>query len=1076
MDPVRIGMLGPLEVYDDDDDSVALAGLRLRTLLIALALSPGRVVSTTRLVDAVWGDQPPAGAVNALQALVSRLRRALPGTRIELHPRGYLLMIDPDAVDVTRFERLVAAGRAALSDDPASATQTLREALALWRGPAMIDVADQEYFHATITRLEELRLTATEDRIEAELRLGRGPELVTELTALTLEHPLRERLVGALMRALSDAGRPAEALAVYERTRAVLAEQLGTDPSPQLSALHIALLRGEMPLAPAPIADLGAPTNLPAPLTSFIGRDADVARVIELTEEYRLTTLVGPGGAGKTRLAIEASRPLLDRTPDGIWLVELDRVTDPADLPAAVLAALRLRDPSLIDRAKTEEPIGRLAAALRNRSILLVLDNCEHLIAAAAALTERLLGECPRLRILATSREPLGIAGEAVWPVEPLALPAADEKLDAVDLLSYDAVRLFVERARAARPGFAVTDNDVPVLIRICRALDGMPLALELAAARLRTMTAAQLADHLDDRFRLLTAGSRTAAHRHQTLRAVVDWSWELLADSERAVLRRLAVFASGATLEAAERVCAGDPVDAADVLGLLTSLVDKSLVVAGGDDVQRYRMLETIKAYCLERLAETGELENVRRAYASYFVELAETAEPHLRRAEQLEWLRRLEVEHDNLHAAIRGAIAAGDAQTAVRLVAAAGWYWWLGGHKAEGLRLATEALALPGEVDAATRAEACAFVAYFTTAGLGDLRQAEPWIREAQQLAKELDRPGPLLRHLLGVFAAVESGRGTSAIEALAPLVADEDPWVRAQTRLARWRLLSSEDQETDIQSALVELRSIGERWGISYALTLLGELAARRGDLKLALDYCAQAAHIFDEIGAREDLVFLRARQAQLAWLAGDTTGSSAAMAQAEHEAKHVAWADAHAALAYAKGDLARWSGDLVTARTELGRVESVLPSGTVDLVFRAMILDSLSYVDAAEGDLDTAGARRAEAVDIALGPLDPALLCQVLVGVADQAMRCGRPYEAARLLGAAEAVGGGVDHSRPDGARIAAAIQAALGESAYVEALGQARAEFSGARRGELTTLEAVRELTTSVLSAQAPKAG
>jgi hypothetical protein len=232
---------------------------------------------------------------------------------------------------VTRFERLVAAGRAALSDDPAVATQTLREALALWRGPALIDVADLEYFHATITRLEELRLTATEDRIEGELRLGRGPELVTELTALTLEHTLRERLVGALMRALSEAGRPAEALAVYERTRAALAEQLGTDPSPRLSALHTAMLRGEVRAAPAPNADLRARTNLPAPLTSFVGRDADVARVIELTGEYRLTTLVGPGGAGKTRLAVEASRPLLDRMPDGVWLVELDRVTHPAE-------------------------------------------------------------------------------------------------------------------------------------------------------------------------------------------------------------------------------------------------------------------------------------------------------------------------------------------------------------------------------------------------------------------------------------------------------------------------------------------------------------------------------------------------------------------------------------------------------------------------------------------------------------------------------------------------------------------------------------------------------------------------
>src|SRR5262245_944091 len=314
-------MLGPLEVFDGDGNAVFVAGLRLRTLLVALALNSGRLVSTTRLVDAIWGDQPPTGAVNALQALVSRLRRSLPGADVESHPSGYRLVIDPDRVDVTRFERLVATGRAALRHDPARAARTLREALDLWRGPALVDVAGQEFFQATIARLEELRLTATEDRADAELGLGGGPELVHELTALTLEHPLRERLVGALMRALSDAGRPAEALVVYERTRAALADQLGTDPSPALSALHTAVLRGEVGPVPAPVAESTSLTNLPAALTSFVGRDADMARVRNLTGEYRLTTLVGPGGSGKTRLAVEASRGLLDRIPDGVWLV-----------------------------------------------------------------------------------------------------------------------------------------------------------------------------------------------------------------------------------------------------------------------------------------------------------------------------------------------------------------------------------------------------------------------------------------------------------------------------------------------------------------------------------------------------------------------------------------------------------------------------------------------------------------------------------------------------------------------------------------------------------------------------------
>jgi len=1070
-------MLGPLEVYEGDGGAVFVAGLRLRTLLVALALSPGRLVSTTTLVDAVWGDQPPAGAVNALQALVSRLRRSLPGAQVESHPAGYRLVIDPDGVDVTRFERLVATGRAALPDDQAQAVQTLRAALDLWRGPALVDVADQEFFQAPIARLEELRLTTTEDAVDAGLRLGRGPELVDELTALALEHPMRERLVGALMRALSEAGRPAEALVVYERTRGALADQLGTDPSPALSALHTAVLRGEVGPAQVPVADSTGPTNLPAALTSFVGRDADMARVRELTGEYRLTTLVGPGGSGKTRLAIEASRGLLDRMSDGVWLVELDRVTDDAAVPSAVLSAMGRRDSSLVDRG-SDDPTSRLIAALRSRTTLLVMDNCEHLIAAAAALADRLLGECPGLRILATSREPLGITGEAVWPVEPLALPAPGAELDVARSLSFDAVRLFVERAGAARPGFTVTDDDVGAVVGICRALDGMPLALELAAARLRTMTAAQLADRLDDRFRLLTGGGRTAAPRHQTLRAMVDWSWELLADAERAVLRRLAVFAGGATLEAAESVCAGGPVDIADVLDLLTSLVDKSLVVAGDDAVPRYRLLETIKAYGLERLDEAGERESIRRAHAKYFVELVETAEPDLRRAGQLEWLRRLEDEHDNLHAAVRDAIAAGDAQTAVRLVRAAGWYWWLGGHRAEGMQLAIEALALPGEVDTETRATAFAMVAYFVTAGLGGPEQGEPWIQEAQRLAKGLDRPGPLLRHALGAFAAFrgEGGPDVSPLAALEPLIADEDPWVRAQTRLIRTRMLGAEQREADIEKALTEFRSIGERWGTSYALATLGDLAARRGDIPLALDYCQQVAHVLTEIGAREDMVFLRVKEAQLQWMLGDAAGSAVTMAQAERDAEQVAWADAHAAVAYFKGDLARWSGDFGTARTELSRVDAALQSIPADLVFRSMILDSLAYVDAVEGDLDTAAARRTEALAIAETGGDLDLLSQVLVGIADQAVRRDRPDEATRLLAAAEGVGGGPDRSRPDAARVEAATRAAIGETEFADATRRARTEFASAHGGELASSEVVRELTTAVLSAQAPRAG
>ena len=1074
MDQVQIGILGPLEVHNSDGDAVPVLGARLRALLIALALNPRRLVPTAQLVDAVWGDQPPVTAGNSLQALVSRLRRALPEGLIESEPAGYRLAIDPDGIDVTRFERLVAAARAKSSRDPALAASMLREGLGLWRGPALLDVADQQFFQAPIARLEELRLTATEDRIETELRLGPSSELISELTALTAEHPLRERLVGALMRALSETSRPAEALTVYERTRVALADQLGTDPSAELSALHTAVLRGEIGGAPAPTAAASHRTNLRAGLTSFVGRDFDIGRITELTAEFRLTTLTGPGGSGKTRLAVETARTLLDRMPDGVWLVELAPVSHGTDLAAVVMAAVGMRDPSLIDRGVAEDPTDRLVAVLHPQAALLVLDNCEHVLESAATLTDRLLSGCPQLRILATSREPLRITGEAVWPVEPLTVPAADAGLGAAELLSYDAVQLFVDRARAARVGFTITDDEAAAVATVCRALEGIPLAIELAAARLRTMTVAQLADGLDDRFRLLTGGSRIALPRHQTLKAAVDWSWDLLSDGERALLRRLAVFAGGATQQAAELVCATTPVGKDDVLDLLTALTDKSLLFLEEGDAGglRYRMLETIRAYALEQLDEAGEGADVRRAYIGYFVELTEAAAPHLRRSEQLVWLRRLKAEHDNINAALRDAIASGDAQGAVRLVVAAGWYWWFTGHKGEGLELTIEALGVPGPADDEMRANACALVAYFTTAGLGDLRQAEPWIKQAQQLAPNIDHPGPLLRFVEILLAAMqrEDWAGESVLDLVQPLIDDGDPWVRATARLSRVRMLPPDQRSADIEQALLEFRFIGDRWGISYSLSMLAELAARRGDIGAALDYSQQAISVITEIGAVEDLVLIQAREAQLRWLLGDVVGSAAAIARAERAAADIHWPDAGAGVAFYKADLARWSGDVATARAELAHSEELMRHTPPDPVFRAMILDSLGYLDAAQGDLAGAGARRAEALGVALGFHDGAVLGQVLVGVAEQAVLQGEAQEAARLLAASEHAGGGSDRSRPDGARVEAAIRAALGERDFTEAMRRARREFAGARMNEPATAEAVRELAMRVLEA------
>ncbi|SDU62999.1 BTAD domain-containing putative transcriptional regulator [Jiangella alkaliphila] len=1077
MPPVRIGILGPLEVRDDDAP-VYVAGARLRTLLIILAIAPGRLVPAAQLVDGIWGDDPPAGAANALQALVSRLRRALPGLAVESHPAGYRLALDPDAVDAARFERLVAAARSA--PDDAALEDGLRAALALWRGPALLDVAESEYFEAARARLEELRLTATEDRVDAALRLGRGAGLTTELTTLVAEYPLRERLVGQLLRALVAAGRPAAALAAYERTREALADELGTDPSAELAALHTSILRGELPpAAPAAAAPPPVPaaapaerpasrTNLRAGLTSFVGRDADVARVRDLVGEYRLTTLTGPGGSGKTRLAGEASRALVDRMPDGVWLVELAPVADGADLPAALLGALDLRDQTF--GITTDDPAGRLVAALRTRTALLVLDNCEHVIDAAAALADRLLGECPDLRILATSREPLGITGEAVWPVEPLALPPEHDG-DAGDLLRFDAVRLLVDRARAVRPGFALTDADAPAVARICRALDGMPLAIELAAARLRTITVEQLAARLDDRFHLLTGGSRTALPRHQTLRAVVDWSWELLPEPERVVLRRLAVFVHGATAEAAARVCG----DGADVLDQLISLSDKSLLVVDDDgDTPRYRMLETIKAYGRERLVEAGELETARRAHMSWLIELAETAEPYLHRAEQLEWLRRLRAAHDDITAGLRRAIAADDAENAIRLVVACGWYWWLGGHKAEGTELAIQALSVPGDTDREARATACAAVAFLITSGVGDLRDAAKWVQQARNLTVGIERPGPFLRFMapLSVILDPEHDPRATLAAALEPLLNDPDPWFRAQARMTRAQMLGSKDREADVSTALAEFRAAGERWGISYALTMLADLHARRGELDLAIERYDEAIVVITEIGTIDDVVIMRSRLAQLRWLVGDHAGSAAAVAQAERDAEQVTWADGLAIMALNRAGLATWAGDSATARQQLERAQALLRDVPVHPVFQAVVLETQARLDASEGRWDAAAEARAEALGAVMtGEADEESVGHVLAGIVEHALRADRPADAVRLLAGIDVLAGGLDRSVPQAVHAEEAARAALGDGAASEVLAATKRELL-AVDGDAAGSR-VRELAASVLGLPIP---
>jgi predicted ATPase/DNA-binding SARP family transcriptional activator len=1041
---MQFGILGPTRVWADDGREVAVGGSRLRALLARLLVDPGKVVGTGRLIDDLYGDQPPAGAANALQSQVSRLRRALPEpSLVEFHPAGYRLAAEPGDVDAHRFARLAAEGHRALAaGDQPRAAELLAEALDLWRGPALADVVGAPFAAAQLARLDGLRLAAIEDRVEADLALGQPGPLVPELQSLVEEHPLRERLCGQLMRALYGSGRQAEALAVFEDARRRLADELGADPSPELAAVHLAVLRADESLVPAS----GVRRGLPAQLTSFVGREDELRRVGKLLGEARLVTLAGPGGAGKTRLAIEAA----GRHPGESCFVELAALGAGADVPQAVLTALGLRDAGLRAAADGRlTPTDRLVAALTDRPLLLVLDNCEHVVADAAALGDRLLSGCPLLRILVTSREPLGLTGEALCPLSGLAMPSPDAA--PADAVAYPAVRLFADRAADVTPGFTLDPGNLGAVLRICRTLDGLPLAIELAAARLRSLPVAEIAARLDDRFALLSRGSRAAQPRHRTLRAVVEWSWGLLDEDEQVLVRRLAVFASGASLTATERVT-GVP----GVVDLLASLVDKSLVevVAGAGEVGggRYRMLDTVRAFAAERLAEAGEAERLRRAHAAYFLDLAWTADPHLRRAEQLEWLARLDEERDNLHAAVRGAVAAGDLAPAMELVAALSSYWWLRGLRTEGAVLASEVLAALGPEPPAGRAEEYALcVLNAAVGGFGgpDLpRQvaATAWVRGG---------PGqPPRQPVLSLLAALvagppEGGVDPAMVEQRQVLLGD-DPWSLALGPLGvgYMRLWDGQLAEAaqEFAEALAAFRTLGERWGITNAIAALAEIAERHGDRGESVTLIDEAMRLAGELGAVGDSADLLRLRGDGGLRAGELDAAHADYRRAASLARRAGSREVLAAARLGLAEVAMRRGDRVEAHRLAELALAECPTGwfLADAT-RAEALVLLGRIAEAGQDPGAARARYREAVAVAAAvkvfptPID-ALSGQVRIALGD-----GDGERAALLLGAATTLlrqdpwTGGLDV-----AGLSATARSLMGDAAYETAVAQGTA--------------------------------
>ncbi|MFF7496238.1 AfsR/SARP family transcriptional regulator [Streptomyces rubiginosohelvolus] len=964
-------VLGTTRALRDDGTAVTLGGARLRALLTVLALRPGRTVPAGVLVDEVWDGDPPADAAGALQALIGRLRRALGHGAVESEAGGYRLAAPPDAVDLHRFERLAGEGSRALENgDAADALAVLGEALALWSGPALADLPDRT---AAASRWEARRLDARRAALGALLALGRPGEALPELAVLCDAHPLDEPLQVLRIRALRDAGRPAEALAAFEEVRTLLDDRLGTAPGPALRGLHTELLHPEPfprssgaptpgscarpsggpaprpaadlaggaapqpgawpsapggaaepaldtatepashphptpgPGGPAPAAPPPAPGNLRARLTSFVGRDTDMAALREDLGRARLVTLLGPGGAGKTRLSQETAEAAAHAWTDGVWLAELAPVDDPDTVPEAVLTALGARETVLRGAGAEElratdrtaaDPLVRLTEHCAPRSMLLLLDNCEHVIGGAAALADQLLSHCPRLTILATSREPLGVPGEFVRPVDPLPDPMA--------------LRLLAERGAAARPGFR-TDADeatAAACAEICRRLDGLPLAIELAAARLRMLTPRQIADRLDDRFRLLTNGSRTVLPRQQTLRAVVDWSWDLLDAAERAVLRRLSVFAGGCSLAAAEEVCAlpagpgGPAVDSLDVAALLGSLVDKSLVVAapGDDGEMRYRLLETVGEYAAERLAEAGEREAVERRHLVHFRELARITGPRVRGSGQREAIAVLQREYENLRIALRHAVTARDEHEALCIVLSMAWYWMLrdlrsdaGQWSASVAALGPDPFAAPGvrapallehpidrppPMDDDQLAEARRGAALLQLAGVDDAIStwSSPEGKERLRIIADTYRPGmPQTCRLPGtlwlfanMIAGDEDRLNTVLDETVRASRVHGGEWELGSALHTRANIRSNSpervaDARADADESLEIYTRLGDDWGAAEALAARGEANERAGRFLAALDDYREAVEYARKIGAQSQAALLRARYA-------------------------------------------------------------------------------------------------------------------------------------------------------------------------------------------------------------------
>lgn len=941
-EPLWVGVLGPLQV-EIGAARLEFSARRQRAILAMLALRAGRPVGAAQLVEGLWGDGPPESAVRTLHSYVAHLRRALAdhGLRDVVRTRepGYLLDVAVDAVDALRFGELAKSGRARLTaGDLRAALADLEGALAWWRGEELADCGVQGWAAAEGARLAQSRLSVMEDALAIRVALGDHQGAAEELDYRVREFPLRERLWELLVAALYGAGRQGDALAAYQRARRVLIAELGVDPGARLAAMEAMVLHGQ-PLSPAavlpdldevtmapgeaigprPVIDRSA-SSIPAPLTRMIGRQEETELVRALVLQHRLVTLRGAGGAGKTRLAIAVSQRIADEGELEPYFVDLAALSDPSLVPQTVAHTLRMP-------AAGEQP---LTDALRDhiggRRVLVVLDNCEHLIEACAWLADALLRSCPALHVLATSREALDADGETVWTVPPLAVPEAGAVRTARDLAGYPGVEMFLDRAGIG-PVHALTAAQAQALATICASLDGLPLALELAAARARVLALPQIAERLHDRFGLLTKGSRTARPHHRTLRDTVEWSYDLLPPVEQALFRRLSVFAGTFDVAEVAAVWSDDPAAAEAVLEPLSRLADKSLVlVQPAPDGARYRLLETLRVYAAERLdSEPAERDRARDRLVGYLTGLAEDLAGKLH-GEQLQGtVDRLAAEHDNLRAAVTWLLPSRDPELALRLATAVCRYTYLRGHYHEGRSWLDSALAAATDAPTALRAKAMA--------GAAALAFYECDYDGAKRVAAEA----------LGFFRSLGDQHGVAQSLGLLGSVA------REQADYAAAASLHGE--------ALEIFTQLGDRWGAGHAMQLLGLAAWLSGDFDAATGWSTPSLAVFEELGDKERIAWATTDLGAVALYQGDVVTAETHLRAALDLFAEVRFKEGIAWAQDLLGRLDILTGSYGSALDRLG--ESVrLHHEMGDRWRYASVLEALAHVAAQLGSVPTA----------------------------------------------------------------------------------------------------------------------